>query len=199
MRFASWWAPWRLSTSRASSNPLGTARRRRTNSSLSSGIDLLRRSSRELMTSECFAVDSYHKAAQTRKPSRCFFPIAAMLKAVHESFPAHKAPPVGHASVVLLSYAGCPLLANQSARAVDVDVQHRQLTAGAGTISGAAGGRAAGDDLDDSGFGDLVSLCSAGVGSVSQLSPRARRRIGSSDHCLEPVWNGSDRVAVGLW
>src|SRR6185369_15243089 len=85
MRFASWCAPWRLSTSRASSKPLGTRRRRRTNSSLSSGIDLLRRSSRELMTSECFATDSYHKATQTRKLSRCFFQLAAMLACENHS------------------------------------------------------------------------------------------------------------------
>src|SRR5215510_5226313 len=122
MRFASWWAPWRLSTSRASSKPLGTGRRRRTNSSLSSGIDLLRRSSRELMTSECFATDSYHKATQTRKQSRCFFQIAVILEPVHESFPAHKATAARLTSADLLPGPDRALLENPPAREPFVDV-----------------------------------------------------------------------------
>src|SRR5215510_1538403 len=90
------------------------------------------------MTSECFATDSYHKAAQARKQSRCFFQIAGILEAVHESFPAHKASPVGHSSAHLLSCPGSSLLENQSARAPHVDVQHRQPAARDGSVSGEA-------------------------------------------------------------
>src|SRR6185503_10652418 len=48
--------------------------------SLSSGIDLLRRSSSELIREILLRHDSYHKAAGGRKRTRCFFPIAVILE-----------------------------------------------------------------------------------------------------------------------
>src|SRR6476646_7533321 len=69
MRFASCCAPWRRSTSSASSKPLGTRRRRSTKSLFSSGIDLLRRSSTELMIVEA----SLESEVVSVKTSLCFF------------------------------------------------------------------------------------------------------------------------------
>src|SRR5687767_9314691 len=102
--------------SKASSNPLGTRRRRSTKSLFSSGIDLRRRSSTELMID----ARSLSFRSAVVKIGVCFFGGDDILRIREDT---DFSPFTRRAAAYLLLCPGNPLLADRSARSRAVDLQ----------------------------------------------------------------------------
>jgi len=177
--------------------------------SLSSGIDLLRSSSSELIHELLLRTILTTKPPHGESargvfldPSTDYADLLDLCNLcnlwTNESFSPHKTPFAGHIPADLLHRAVRALLEDQRTREPALDVQRGQPTPRDGTLSGKATRYPALGDLDDTGTVSLDTLRGARVGRFFHFDSRARRWVGGGHDRVEQSANGSIGVALGV-